>query len=77
MGAFEDVGGREYLARVAREDPKTFCQLIGRVLPAELKLDPDTAQHLLEIIDFTGQGKHREQHVIDVTDAGDTIVELH
>lgn len=36
MNAFEKVGGEDYLVVVARKDPKTFCTLLGRVLPAEL-----------------------------------------
>lgn len=36
MNAFELVGGQQYLVMVALKDPKTFCTLLGRVLPAEL-----------------------------------------
>jgi len=39
MNAFTKVGGEDYLVKVAREDPKTFCTLLGRVLPSELKAD--------------------------------------
>jgi hypothetical protein len=31
--AFELAGGTQYLLSVAREDPKTFCALLSRVLP--------------------------------------------
>ena len=37
MNAFEKVGGEDYLVIIAREDPKTFCALLGRVLPLEIK----------------------------------------
>ena len=37
--AFDEVGGESYLVRVAREDPKTFCGLLGKLLPAELKAE--------------------------------------
>ena len=37
MNAFEKVGGESYLTRVAVEDPKTFCALLAKILPAELK----------------------------------------
>ena len=41
--AFDEVGGTEYLKTVAREDHKTFCALLGKVIPtqvnAELKGD--------------------------------------
>lgn len=36
LRAFEKVGGEDYLVRVAEEDPKTFCALLGRVLPLEV-----------------------------------------
>ena len=34
--AFERVGGENYLAKVAMEDPKTFCTLLGKVLPLQI-----------------------------------------
>jgi len=42
MGAFHAKGGQAYLERVAEEDPKTFCTLLGKVLPAEIKADVQT-----------------------------------
>lgn len=42
LNAFETVGGEEYLVRVAREDPKTFCTLLGKVLPTQLAGDLDS-----------------------------------
>lgn len=41
MNAFREVGGKSYLSKVAEEDPKTFCTLLGRVLPQELKAEID------------------------------------
>ena len=35
--AFQDVGGAKYLRKVAEEDPKTFCTLLGKILPREIK----------------------------------------
>jgi hypothetical protein len=37
LHAFDKVGGEDYLVTVARNDPRTFCTLLGRVLPAEFK----------------------------------------
>lgn len=42
MGAFDAKGGQQYLERVAEDDPKTFCTLLGKVLPAEVKADIQT-----------------------------------
>lgn len=39
MGAFDASGGQAYLQRVADEDPRTFCTLLGKVLPTEVKAD--------------------------------------
>ena len=37
LGALSDVGGQYYLARQAEENPTAFLNLIGKVLPHELK----------------------------------------
>lgn len=34
LEAFEQSGGVEYLVRVARDDPPTFCKLLAKLLPA-------------------------------------------
>lgn len=36
VNAFEKAGGETYLARIAEEDPKTFCALLGKVLPMQV-----------------------------------------
>ncbi len=36
LSAFTTVGGVDYLVHVAREDVRTFCTLLGKVLPAEM-----------------------------------------
>lgn len=40
LGAFNEVGGQSYLETVARDDVKTFCTLLGKVLPTTLAGDP-------------------------------------
>lgn len=43
--AFEKAGGVDYLVKLASEDPKTFCGLVGRVIP--LQVDGNmTIEHL-------------------------------
>jgi len=37
IGAFERAGGEAYLIQVAKKDPRTFCGLLGRVLPTTLE----------------------------------------
>ena len=36
LGALEDVGGREYLAARALDQPVAFMGLIGRILPLQV-----------------------------------------
>lgn len=36
MKAFDEVGGEKYLVEVAKQDHRTFCSLLGRVLPKEI-----------------------------------------
>lgn len=36
VNAFEKAGGENYLLRIAEEDPKTFCALLGKVLPMQV-----------------------------------------
>lgn len=37
LGALSDVGGQNYLAEQARENPTAFMGLIGKVIPSEIK----------------------------------------
>jgi hypothetical protein len=34
--AFDELGGASYLAHVGRTDPRTFCALLGKLLPTKL-----------------------------------------
>jgi hypothetical protein len=36
IGAFNKVGGESYLVKVAETDPRTFCALLGKVMPTQL-----------------------------------------
>ena len=36
LKALEKAGGEEYLHRVSQSDPRTFCTLLGRVLPMQV-----------------------------------------
>lgn len=37
INAFDTVGGESYLVKVANTDPKTFCTLLGKVLPMQVE----------------------------------------
>ena len=36
MHAFDTVGGENYLVKVARENPQTFCMLLAKILPVQI-----------------------------------------
>ena len=52
--AFEKVGGQEYLVKIAQEQPAVFCRLLARLLPGELKIDPEGSLVTLHLRDYTG-----------------------
>ena len=39
LRALDEVGGLKYLCKVAADDPRTFCNLVGRVLPLDVNMD--------------------------------------
>jgi hypothetical protein len=39
--AFDKAGGVDYLVQLAKEDPRTFCTLIGRVIPLQVEGEMD------------------------------------
>jgi len=52
--AFEKLGAVDYLVRVGKEDPKTFCSLLKKIIPQETKADSvemDLKHHLAENLD--------------------------
>ncbi len=46
LEAFERVGGVDYLVEIAKRDPPTFCQLLARVLPTEIKAEINNTHHI-------------------------------
>lgn len=54
LGALSDVGGQEYLAEQARENPVAFLALIGKVLPTTLA-GADGGAIQIHLIDFVGK----------------------
>jgi hypothetical protein len=43
MAAFSEVGGAEYLRKIARTHPQVFCALLGKVLPTQTQISGDAA----------------------------------
>lgn len=48
LGAFDEVGGQAYLAKVANDIPQVFCTLLGKVLPTQITGDPDNPLQVVE-----------------------------
>lgn len=55
LRAFEKVGGASYLEKVAQEDPKTFCTLLGRVLPTEISGPEGGAVGVTFLMNYAGK----------------------
>lgn len=39
QAAFDEVGGVDYLVTVAKADHKTFCALLGKVIPTQVNAE--------------------------------------
>ena len=51
MDAFSILGGAEYLRKVATEDPKAFCALLGKLIPVKVAGDAEDPPVLRMAID--------------------------
>ena len=51
LEAFNALGGVEYLCAVAREDPKAFCALLGKLIPVKVAGDAENPPVLRMTID--------------------------
>ena len=59
IAAFDEAGGKDYLVKLAKEDPRTFCALVGKIIPLTVGGDPDNPlqiQQLMTIIDGKTRG---------------------
>ena len=58
IGAFDEVGGQDFLVGLARGDVKQvaiFCRMVEKIVPGELKIDPDSQLNLVILRDYTGE----------------------
>jgi hypothetical protein len=46
-GALDDVGGQEYLARQAKENPVAYMSLLGKILPKDLNIQAEQAINII------------------------------
>ncbi|RVC78391.1 hypothetical protein EN745_19045 [Mesorhizobium sp. M4A.F.Ca.ET.022.05.2.1] len=54
--AFRKAGGVDYLVKLAAEDPRTFCGLVGKVIPLQVdaKLDGPLTVQVLKLAGSDG-----------------------
>ena len=57
LGALKAKDGQRYLEKIAEEDPRTFCALLGRVLPLTVTGEV-TQNHKYEVTLVFGQGEN-------------------
>lgn len=55
--AFEEVGGWEYLVKMADEEPKAFMMLLAKVIPN--KIEGELTVTHREVIDALAAGRER------------------
>ncbi len=53
LETFDKLGREEWLLKLAKERPEVFTRLLEKVLPSELKLDPESALPLVIVRDYT------------------------
>jgi hypothetical protein len=58
LEAFEKAGGVDYLVELARCDPPTFCMLLAKVIPSEIKADI-TNSHTINLGEAMLQAENR------------------
>jgi hypothetical protein len=46
VAAFDEAGGKDYLVKLAESDPRTFCALVGKVVPMAVGGDPENPLQL-------------------------------
>ncbi|RWO34747.1 MAG: hypothetical protein EOS10_00135 [Mesorhizobium sp.] len=53
--AFEKAGGVNYLVQLAKDDPRTFCGLIGRVIPLQVEGNLDSTVTFKTVYEVKGK----------------------
>lgn len=48
--AFNKAGGAAYLLQVAKDDPRTFCALLGKVLPTTVEGGDTPIKTVLQVL---------------------------
>lgn len=54
LSTLHEAGGEDYLLNIAKTDPKTFAQLLGKVLPLTVAGDPNEPLKTVTTIELVG-----------------------
>jgi hypothetical protein len=57
LEAFHKAGGVNYLTKLATDDPRTFCSLLAKIIPSEVKADVGDCEVTLFVRDFSGMNR--------------------
>ena len=71
QAAFDEVGGKDYLVQIARDEPRVFCTLLGKLLPAQVRAEVESEETMLIVRNYTGiewEEKAREQALLHPTE---------
>jgi hypothetical protein len=49
--AFDEVGGKDYLVKLAEEDPRAFCALLGKTVPLKISGDGEMPVKIAVTVD--------------------------
>lgn len=49
--AFAEVGAKDYLVKLAESDPRTFCALVGKLVPTTVSGDPEGTP-IKQVVEF-------------------------
>ena len=60
LAAFDEVGGKDYLVQVARDEPKVFCALLARLVPTQVRAEIESTLPVVVLRDYTGLGTGRD-----------------
>ncbi len=60
LAAFDEVGGKDYLVQVARNEPKVFCALLARLVPTQVRAELETTLPVVVLRDYTGLENGRD-----------------
>ena len=59
MEALEEVGGKAWLVALAREEPRSFAQMLGKLIPQEIEARVDT-----DVVLRLNVGKREQEKLI-------------